>query len=325
MLQHGLETSNLIAFHEASEERNEYEPHKKVEKIDNRAFEYNAPRGYDNIHDARKVLREQSKKQYRDELARQIEEERYKRDLKQKEELEEDLRRLKKLAPSPSSRSTRRTFPSAVDTFDKILRNEKSEEDEEEFIARSRDRNPMDGVEPPPSGKRRSENESEVRSSKINPILDGHPWEPDTLQLGGRRQYNAVQSGSKNPILEPPEERAIGIKKFDTNRGHGNVNPILRGHPWEERSHGLRKFSRGQTNIQGSEERTACGGGKRRLMSSAKSTAYGVIQMALTNTSSSMLPRQRGIVSTYDPIHGTGVHSTLPRRQRLGERIGANW
>ena len=54
----------------------------------------------------------------------------------------------------------------------------------EVYIARSRDRNPMDGIEPPPSGKRRSENESEVRSSKINPILDGSDFRNQICATG---------------------------------------------------------------------------------------------------------------------------------------------
>ena len=101
------------------------------------------------------------------------------------------------------------------------------------------------------------------------------------------------------------------------------MNPILQGHPWEERSQGLRKFSRGATNIQGSEETIV--GGKLRLMSSAKSTAFDIIHMAPTSGVTSPTRKRHVIQSTYDPIHGTGVHRTLPRRQRLGERIGARW
>ena len=91
----------------------------------------------------------------------------------------------------------------------------------------------------------------------------------------------------------------------------------------EVSSNGLRKFSRSATNIQGGSEETFVTG-KRRLMSSAKSTAFDIIHMAPTTSDVTSRKRQ-AIQSTYDPIHGTGIHRTLPRRRRLGERIGASW
>jgi len=345
LLQHGLETSNLMKTTQDYNEPDQSSTCLDSEE-DRRVFEYKEQRDgvVKNIHDARRLLREQNREQYRDELARQIEARRYERDAKRRNEIEEDRRRLEKLAPSPSARSTRRYFSPPVDTFEKIVRHDDNDEDEEDddkedeiYRRRPRERNPMKGMEPPPSGRRRVENESVLRSSQVNPIRDGHPWEPDTLQLGGRRQYEHNSLIKKDPILEPPEERVQGLKKFDTNRGHGDVNPILSGHPWQERSRGMRKFNRGKTNIQGyggtnddneEDNRSLVVGGKRRITSSAaKSTAYDVIRMRNMGSSNVMVSPtiSRGIQSTYNPIHGTGVHRTLPHRQRLGERIGVSW
>ena len=134
-----------------------------------------------------------------------------------------------------------------------------------------------------------------------------------------------------NPILDPPEDPLAGKTRRAFVSKHPRVNPILDGHPWNERPHGKRTVGPPQrTNIFGESSprkgRKAAGFG----MTASQSTAYEVIRGCgdvLTPSPRSRMRNMTRVKMTRDPILGTGEHSeALPIRPlRIHERLHARW